>query len=88
MQAYGAVGRIQLSESTYEAFGDPRLSALFVPRVLEDVKGYGQLKSYLSVQVEYNELLPLLQRRVFEIDHERKRIMEREKRLLELELAT
>lgn len=49
--------------------------------MISNVKGYGELKVYLSNAVDYVELLPLLQRRKFEIDHEKKRIMEREKRM-------
>lgn len=34
--------------------------------------------------IDQAEIQPLLQRRIFEIDHERKRMLEREKRLQEL----
>lgn len=84
MQSYGMEGRIQISESTYESFTDPRLSSIFCLRVVENVKGYGSVRAYLSTQLDQNEIQPLLQRRIFEIDHERKRMMEREKRLAEL----
>eukprot|EP00026_Physarum_polycephalum_P003349 Phypoly_transcript_03359.p1 GENE.Phypoly_transcript_03359~~Phypoly_transcript_03359.p1 ORF type:complete len:770 (+),score=163.92 Phypoly_transcript_03359:74-2383(+) len=84
MESCGEEGRVQITETTMSYLQDPRLRALFSPRVVSNVKGYGEMKVHLSNPVDYAELQPLLQRRKFEIDHEKKRIMEREKRLHEL----
>jgi class 3 adenylate cyclase/PAS domain-containing protein len=84
MQSYGVEGRVQISETTFDSLSDPRLNSIFVQRTIENVKGYGNVTAYLSTQVDQTEIQPLLQRRIFEIDHERKRILEREKRLNEL----